>query len=135
MRRSGGIALLLLALCAACTHAPAPAVRPFDYMGALRDAEAQLAAAATQADKPPGQSANPMMAPEKSAALQQLGVARSWVGDAVGAQAAFDEAFDARPDDPEWLRLGQVEAGDILAQYPVEDALTAIVREASGRQI
>jgi len=125
-----GFALLALA---ACVHPPGEhAAKPIDYMGELRAAESGYAALADTTDE----SGRPISLGQKSAALQRLGTARSWVGDTVGALDAFDEAFYVKAnlatDKP---KKGLDEARAMLANHKVENAIAAIVREARGRQV
>lgn len=130
MRRTVlGIALLILT---ACAHTPAGAIKPIDYMGALRDAEAKVAVAT---DSSAGAEAWIRAASDRSAAYQQLGIARSRVGDERGAMEAFDSAMNVDPPDLSERQAGEQEARGILDRYPPEDAVTAIVREARDRQI
>jgi hypothetical protein len=125
-----GFALLALV---ACVHAPSePVARPFDYLGELREAESAYAALAGSKDD----SSESISLGRKSAALQRLGIARSWVGDTVGALDAFDEAFyikaNLATDKP---KQGRDAARALLVDHEVENAIAVIVREARNRQI
>jgi hypothetical protein len=131
MRKSfGGIALLLLV--AACAHAPQRETQPIDYMGALRDAEA-LVAASNNASA--DESAALQGVGRRSAALQQLAVSLSWVGDEAGAARAFDKGINLEPLDLAQRHAGEQDARAALEAYAPEAAVEAIAREARNRQI
>lgn len=131
MRRSAGVALLLL-FGAASARAPAPPVVPIDYMGALRDAEAKLAGVV---EPPPGTSSGVRVAGARSTALQQLAIARSQVGDEQGALDAFDQALGIDRTDPAQRAAGEEGARQVLADHVPEEAVAAIARAARGRQV
>lgn len=130
------VALLLLSACGSTTIGNPPAAsgaaKPIDYMGALRDAEAQLADTPAQDESPDSFS---FSFSKRSAALQQLGVARSWIGDTAGAAEAFDQNFGSGDVSPDRQASEAAQARDVLARHVVVNALDAIVHEARNRQI
>jgi hypothetical protein len=98
--------------------APEPAMKPHDYMGALRKAEE----AAVAADK------------EKSRrvfAFQMLATAQSMVGDVEAAIANHDNGLNRRAVRDEDL----AESKTILAQHESREAIATIVDAARDRQI
>lgn len=106
--------------------------RARDYMSALREAEAKSAATEGSLEDPQAK----LSRTDKSLAMQLLGVAQSMVGDTVAATSTFDEVFGVKqPDSIEQKNELARDVSDVLRQYTPEDALAAIMRAASGRQI
>ena len=122
------VAGILIAL-----HAPsyAQGQAPYKYMNELRKAEARVAASASgvAGEKPTEKSRAAVQ--RVSSELQALAVARAFVGDTEGAQAAFD-----LPNVQSGVR-GSGNPNDIAAIQGavVEDAIEAIVAAARNKRV
>jgi hypothetical protein len=117
----GGCAAPKTDAAAAPTASPAaaePALKPHDYMAALRRSEESAVAADDDRTK-------------RAAAFQVLATEQSMVGDTEAAIANFDSAVNRQSvRDPDL-----VEAETVLAQHAARDAIATIVDAARDRQV
>jgi hypothetical protein len=98
----------------------AAAAPPFDYMAALRQAEADVAAAGDDAFK-------------RRSALQMLATWQSMVGDTERAIESYHSAMRRGGRTP--LALAGADVDAFLASHEVREALATIVEETRGRQV
>ena len=129
------IASCLTSLAALVLVLPQPAAAqtriPDSYLERLQQAEAATASLPAAAFGPAGDQALDKLVLQHRRPLQQLGTARSFVGDTEGALVAFD-AFRRRE-----LRYPATVVAQMaqLENAAAEDAIAAIVREARTKRV
>lgn len=137
------IRVVVLAAFAFTAFQPAAAQMriPATYLERLQQAEAATAslpaaafagADASASGDPAAGAALDKQVLEHSRQLQQLGTARSFVGDTEGALAAFDVLRRRQPRHPPAAVLRQMAQ---LENAAAEDAIAAIVREARTKRV
>lgn len=104
---------------------------PDSYLARLKQAEAATASLPPAAFGQPGDPATDKLVLAHRSPLQQLGTARSMVGDTEGAQVAFDALHRREPRHPP----GTVRQMALLENAVAEEAIAAIVREARSKRI